>query len=136
MKRSSRTRTAVLALLAAAALSACQSGDAGPTATASSASAAGDAEKGKQTYATMCSTCHGPEGEGVKGLGKSLVDSTWVGEQSDDALFQVVVDGRAPDDPLNTTGVAMPPRGGNAALTDGDVRDVVAYVRSINKAKK
>jgi disulfide bond formation protein DsbB len=32
---------------------------------------------------------------------------------------------------LNTTGIAMPPKGGNAALTTKDIQDVVAYVRAL-----
>jgi disulfide bond formation protein DsbB len=36
-------------------------------------------------------------------------------------------------DPLNTTGIAMPPKGGNPALTDGQIVDIVAYLRSIQK---
>ena len=40
--------------------------------------------------------------------------------------------GRASDDPLNTTGIAMLPRGGNPSLTDDDLKDLVAYMRTLN----
>lgn len=32
---------------------------------------------------------------------------------------------------LLTTGVVMPPLGGNPALTDADLIDVIAYVRTL-----
>jgi mono/diheme cytochrome c family protein len=42
--------------------------------------------------------------------------------------------GRQPTDPLNTTGQLMPAKGGNPALTDEDLYNVVAYIRSLNGA--
>ena len=41
--------------------------------------------------------------------------------------------GRDPSDPLNTTGVAMPPKGGNPALDEEDLYDIVAFIRVIQK---
>jgi disulfide bond formation protein DsbB len=41
--------------------------------------------------------------------------------------------GRPATDPLNPTGVDMPPRGGNPALTDDDLVDIVAFLRSIHE---
>jgi hypothetical protein len=38
--------------------------------------------------------------------------------------------GRDTSDPLNTTGIPMPPRGGNPSLTDDQLRWVIAYLRS------
>jgi mono/diheme cytochrome c family protein len=131
-------RISTVALLAAAALvggmlGACQksSTEGGASATAS---APGDAAHGKQVFTTTCSTCHGNDATGVKGLGKDLVDSEFVEKSSDAELVKMVLDGRPLDDPLNTTKIAMPPRGGNPALSDQDVRDAVAYLRTINKA--
>ena len=40
---------------------------------------------------------------------------------------------RGPADPLNTTGVGMPSKGGNPALTDEDLYDIVAYIRTLQK---
>jgi disulfide bond formation protein DsbB len=48
-------------------------------------------------------------------------------------LILFVTKGRDPSDPLSTTGVQMPPRGGNPALTDQDLADIVAYVRTLEK---
>jgi disulfide bond formation protein DsbB len=132
-KRISATALLVSAALVAGLLAACQKS---PTEgdTAATAAAPGDPVHGKQVFTSLCSTCHGPDGNGVKGLGKSLVESEYVKKSSDADLFKLVTHGRAVNDPLNTTKVAMPPRGGNPALTDQDIRDAVSYVRTINKA--
>jgi disulfide bond formation protein DsbB len=108
-------------------LAACQkSEDAGAAKTA-----AGDTAHGKQIFLTLCATCHGPEGGGVKGLGKNLVTSEYVHKASDEQLVAMIEMGREAKDPLNTTGIAMPPKGGNAALTPKDIQDVVAFVRTL-----
>ena len=41
--------------------------------------------------------------------------------------------GRPASDPLNTTGVDMPPKGGNPAMTDQQIMDVIAYMRSLQQ---
>jgi disulfide bond formation protein DsbB len=41
--------------------------------------------------------------------------------------------GRPASDPLNTTGVDMPPKGGNPALSDQDLADIIAFIRSIHQ---
>jgi disulfide bond formation protein DsbB len=41
--------------------------------------------------------------------------------------------GRPASDPLNTTGVDMPPRGGNPAFSDNDLKNIVAYLRTIQQ---
>lgn len=107
-------------------LGACQN----PGATAG---APGDTTHGKLVFITTCSTCHGQDGSGVKGLGKDLVQSEFVKKTADDDLVKMVNIGRPADHPLNTNKIAMPPKGGNSALTDQDVRDAIAYLRTISK---
>jgi disulfide bond formation protein DsbB len=94
---------------------------------------AGDATAGSQVFAGTCSACHGPDAKGVPGLGKDLTTSTFVAENSDAELLAFVKTGRPASDPLNTTGVDMPPKGGNPALTDQDLINVIAYLRSIHE---
>lgn len=93
---------------------------------------AGDAEAGKKHFAT-CAGCHGPDGKGLPNLGKDLTASVFVTGKTDAELVEFLKVGRAADAPDNTTHVAMPPKGGNPALSDDDLLDVVAYVRTIQQ---
>lgn len=101
------------------------------TAATGTETAAGDPAAGEQLFSGTCLACHGPGGEGVEGLGKPLPPSEFVAGLSDDELVAFLQVGRPIDDPLNTTGIMMPPRGGNPSLTDADLRDLVAYIRSL-----
>jgi disulfide bond formation protein DsbB len=89
---------------------------------------------GETVFHSICMACHGFNGEGIQGLGKPIVGSEFVNSLTDDELAAFVTRGRDLTDPLNTTGVMMPPRGGNPALSDDDIRHVVAYMRSLNVA--
>jgi disulfide bond formation protein DsbB len=93
----------------------------------------GDAANGGNIFSTACVACHGPEAKGVTGLGKDLTTSEWVGQQSDAQLVEFIKKGRDATDPLNTTGVAMPPKGGNPAMSEQEIADIVAFVRSIHQ---
>ena len=136
------TRRAMLALVGACGMvlvSACAGGSpgagtsGGSAATPAAAAAAGDAAKGKELFGQTCVTCHGPEGKGLPGLGKDLTTSAFVKSQSDSDLVAFIKKGRPASDPANTTKVDMPPKGGNPALTDAQLADIVAFIRTINK---
>ena len=92
----------------------------------------GDAARGQALYATNCAACHGATGEGVQGLGKDMADSPFMEGLSDLELVEFLKVGRAPTDPLNTTGVLMPARGGNPTLTDAQLLDLVAFLRTLH----
>ena len=94
---------------------------------------AGDPATGQTLFISTCSACHGPAGEGVPGLGKDMTTSEFIGGKTDTDLISFIKAGRDPSDPLNTTGVAMPPKGGNPVLNDEDLQHIVAYIRSIHK---
>jgi disulfide bond formation protein DsbB len=79
---------------------------------------------------TACGGGGGDSGD-ADGLGKSLI-SDFVTGQSDAELVEFLKIGRPTSDPLNTTGVDMAPRGGNPSLTDADLLDIVAFLRSLN----
>lgn len=100
---------------------------------AAPAAIVGDAANGGKIFATACVACHGPEGKGVTGLGKDLTTSEWVAQQSDEQLVEFIKRGRDAGDALNTTGIAMPPKGGNPAMSEQEVADIVAFVRSIHQ---
>ena len=93
----------------------------------------GDAVAGKKLYDTACVACHGPDAVGVQGLGKSWVTSTFIKSQTDAQILEFVKKGRPTSDPANTTGVDMPAKGGNPALTDQDLTNIIAYMRTVNK---
>lgn len=97
------------------------------------AAPAGNAENGKAVFATTCAACHGPAGEGVQGLGKDMTTSEFIAGLSDEKLVAFIKEGRRIGDPLNTTGVDMPPKGGNPAITDEQLLDIVAFMRTIHK---
>lgn len=120
------------------ALAGCGGEEAEPTATPAPAkptpvAVVGDAAAGESVYMSTCIACHGPDAKGVTGLGKSLypADSEFVRSETDDELVKFILAGRTPDDPLNTTGVGMPAKGGNPAITEQQLHDVVAYIRSL-----
>lgn len=94
---------------------------------------AGDAVIGQKLFSSACAACHGPHGEGIQGLGKNMTASEFIASQSDDELVNFIKKGRDPYDPLNTTGVAMPPKGGNPALNDHDLYNIVAFIRTIHQ---
>ncbi len=93
----------------------------------------GDPEAGKEQYDMLCIACHGPGGEGIEGLGKPFTTSAFLSEKSDEEMVKFIKVGRPAGDPLNTTGVDMPPKGGNPALTDEQIIDIIAYVRTLQE---
>ncbi len=99
--------------------------------------AGGDAElaeyiaSGTKIFNTTCIACHGPGGIGIKGNGKALAHNEFIKGLDDDGLLAFVKKGRDPSDPKNTTGVGMPPKGGNPALSDDDLLDVISYLRTL-----
>lgn len=87
---------------------------------------------GRTIFMTVCAACHSPKATGIKGLGKPLIGSTFFNGHTDVELLKFLQTGRPVTDPLNTTGVMMPARGGRPTLTDTDLANVVAYIRSLN----
>lgn len=92
--------------------------------------AAGDPVEGKKGFST-CAGCHGPDGKGLPNLGKDLHNNAFLAEMTDAEAVAFLKVGRDATHPLNTTGVAMPPKGGNPAFDDEDLADIVAYVRTL-----
>lgn len=103
------------------------------TAAVAAASTGPSAEHGQQLFTATCSGCHGPQGAGIPHLGKDLQTSTFVAGLTDDQLVDFITSGRAANDPLNTTHVAMPPKGGNPAMSPQDLRGIAAYIRQLQK---
>ncbi|MEN8240058.1 MAG: cytochrome c [Actinomycetota bacterium] len=90
----------------------------------------GDPLAGAPLYRGVCATCHGADLGGVNGLGRSLVPSSFIIDQSDEDLVAFIIEGREIDHPDNITGVAMLPRGGHPSLNDQDIANIVAYIKA------
>lgn len=86
-----------------------------------------------QSLFLACGACHGQDGMGLPNLGKPLVDSEFIESSTDEELADFIKTGRPIWDPLNTTGIDMPPKGGNPTLTDDDILAIVAYIRNLNE---
>ncbi len=89
--------------------------------------------EGGTLFGQTCFACHGADGKGLPNLGKDLTISEFVKSSTDAELLAYVLEGREADDPLNTTGVAMPPKGGFDFLTDDDINSIIAFMRSIQE---
>jgi mono/diheme cytochrome c family protein len=89
----------------------------------------GDPTKGAALYGTNCATCHGSALGG--GIGPSLNPIEKLPKISDPLdpafLIDIITNGRTAQagDPRSTN---MPAKGGNANLTDQDVKDLAAYI--------
>ncbi len=93
-----------------------------------------DAAGGAPLYATYCASCHGARGDGDGPVSAGLnpkpakhSDAAYMSGLSDDDLFQVIQKGGVAigKSPL------MAPWGGT--LSDAQIRDVVAFVRTLAK---
>ena len=76
--------------------------------------------KGQRLFEVQCARCHGMQGAG--GAGPDLTQGTFRRAANDDALFAVINEG--------IPGTEMP-----AAwqLSDGEIRQVVGYIRSLGR---
>jgi len=89
----------------------------------------GDAAFGQVVFASNCTACHGPRGNGMPRQGADLRTSKFVAEHSDEELVAFLRQGRTPADPASVMGMLMPPRGGNRTLDNAALADVVAFLR-------
>lgn len=86
---------------------------------------------GEKHFMSTCATCHGKDAMGLPKLGKKLHDNEFVQSKSDSELVTFLKTGRPASHPLNTTGIDMPPKGGNPALSEEDLKAIVAYLRTL-----
>jgi cytochrome c oxidase subunit 3 len=95
----------------------------------------GDPAHGLELFGASCAACHGREAEGMEKLGPSLRDNAFALSLDDLGLVAFLKKGRSVEDPLNRTGVMMPPKGGNPLLKDQDLMDVVAHLRTLESGR-
>jgi mono/diheme cytochrome c family protein len=98
----------------------------GSTALACSREPKGPVERGRATFVRSCSGCHGLDGKGSATVGpafqappRDLTDPSFHGERTDEQLLFVLRNGKG----------NMPPFA--ALMNETQLRDVVAYVRSL-----
>ena len=113
---------AVAATAAAPALTPAAAAVAPPAAATAPVSAAGGANKGKAIYDASCAACHGSGVAGAPKLGDKLAWAPRI-KAGSAALYNSTLKGKN----------AMPAKGGNASLTDADVKAVVDYMVSQSK---
>lgn len=92
--------------------------------------------EGVTLFVAACSTCHGKDAKGLPNNGRDLTTSPFIARLNDEALVTFIKRGRDPSDPASTTKIAMPPKGGNPAITDDNLDCIVAYLRSLQRAAK
>ena len=98
-----------------------------------SAVTSGDPVNCEALYQTTCFACHGTNATGLPGQGKDLTTSAFSRSLTDEQFVAFVKEGRDVNDPLNTTDSDMPPYGGNPALSEQDLFDIVAFIRTLEK---
>ena len=92
---------------------------------ASHALAAGDPGRGAAIFNGTCIACHGSDGSGnIPGV-PDLTGRKGLLSQADAVLLKRMKNGfQSPG-----SAMAMPPRGGDPALTDADLKSVLKYMR-------
>jgi mono/diheme cytochrome c family protein len=84
---------------------------------------------GQRLYATYCSVCHQPTGQGLPGQFPPLAESEWVLGPGPNRIIRIVLDGF--QGPVTVKGQnyngAMPPW--RELLTDEDIGAVLTFVR-------
>lgn len=90
-------------------------------------------KRGKRVFAS-CMACHGMKGTGVAKMGADLIHSKFVSGKSDEELLAFIKKGRQPGDRESVMNLSMPAKGGNPALKDNQIQDVIVYIRSLQQA--
>ena len=86
--------------------------------------------QGDNLYREACAACHGLDAKGVTNLGNPLAGSEFLATNTDGQVLAVVKAGRDLSNPLNTTGLVMPPNGGRPDLNDQGLMSIIAYLRA------
>jgi mono/diheme cytochrome c family protein len=129
-----RTKWLMLLAVLALVLAACGYSDVSSDTTAAPSGGGedvGGAAHGQELFKSTCAACHGQNAEGIDGLGTDMHNNEFIQSQSNADLMVFITVGRSTTDPDNTTGVDMPPKGGNSSLTDTDLADIVDYLRTL-----
>ncbi len=89
------------------------------------ADAAGDSGRGAAVFNGTCIACHGSDGAGNLPGVPDLTERSGLLAQDDAVLLKRMAEGFQSPGSL----MAMPPRGGDPALTDADLKAVLKFMR-------
>ncbi len=102
--------------------------------TAAASVKAADLVAANQNYDTFCVKCHGPNGKGdgpaaatLSTSPRNFTDCAAMGKISDDTMFNVIKNGGA------ANGLSKDMQAWSAGFEDGEMHDLVAYVRTFCK---
>ncbi|MFQ5912457.1 MAG: c-type cytochrome [Nitrospinota bacterium] len=93
-----------------------------------------DVQAGKQKYLQFCASCHGTTGKGDGPAAAALdpkprdhTDAKYMKNLKDEEIFKIIKEGG----PAVGKSPLMPPWGG--ALSDQDIRNISAHIRTLTK---
>lgn len=86
---------------------------------------ASDAGRGEAIYNATCLVCHGSDGAGDMPGVADLAKNGGGLSQDDKVLMSRMLNGYQ----SKNSSMAMPPRGGDPALTESDLKDVLKFMR-------
>ncbi len=87
--------------------------------------ATANARSGEEIYAQTCVACHGADGKGaLSGVPNFSRADGPLGKSNEILHRNILLGYRSPGSPM-----AMPPKGGNSALTEADIALVLQYLR-------
>ena len=91
--------------------------------------ARGDERLGKQWFDQICSTCHGPEGDGyfAGGSGTAIGKKGFLSKASDGYIRETIKVGRS-----NTRMLPFQGPEALADLTDQEINDIISYMRTLH----
>jgi cytochrome c oxidase cbb3-type subunit 3 len=90
----------------------------------------GDPRLGQQWFEQICSTCHGPEGDGyiAGGSGTAIGKPGFLQKASDGLIRETIRKGRS-----NTRMLPFQGPEGLANLNDQEIDDIISYLRTLNR---
>lgn len=86
--------------------------------------------EGRQTFDSICSSCHGDMGV-TEIPGIPIFSKGERVNKTDEQLKKSIKNGV--NNPNNPAGMTMPPYGGGPELNDKQLSDVIAYIRTLKK---
>ena len=93
----------------------------------------GDERLGQFWFDSICATCHGPNGDGyvAGGTGTAIGKASFLDKATDGFIRTTIKDGRS-----NTRMIGYSGPAAMAALSDSDIDDIIAYLRTAPSKNK